>query len=261
MVRFGDVLFNGSRFIFWMLSPILVFILVGMPLLDHRWRPWSSIIIFGIDATAVLLLLALYDSKRYWWAARGVTGVVFIAYLGYLGDEIQSGKPWRFGPRSEESPLNALLGLLIIGLPCLRYTLAGRFTWDRHRVPRDSSPLRDFYDPCPHCKRCLNEHEWTMFAGTAANKENKLLCDDFLAKAKARDWRSLRTFTDWEKASNYLEAFVLRCPPAGVLVVFLAHSGGNGARAVCFIEEIPDTDMPMIEDLRPGVWCSAPRES
>jgi hypothetical protein len=261
MAKLGDVLFNGSRFIFWALSPFLVFLIVGMPLLVDGWWPWSNILVFGLDAIAALLLLALYDNKRFWWASRGVTGVVFLAYLGYLVDESRSGKPWRLGPRSEESPVDALLGLLIIGLPSLRYTLAGRFSWDRHQVPRDFSPIRDFYLPCPHCSRSLNEHEWTDFAGTAANKESKLLCEEFLAKAKARDWRSLRTFPDWEETNDNLEALVFRCPPEGVLVVFLVRSGASGARELRFIEEIPYTDMAMIEDLRPGPWCSAPRDS
>jgi hypothetical protein len=61
---------------------------------------------------------------------RGVTGIVFVAFLAYLADEVRSGKPWRFGSRGEETPLDALLGLIIIGLPCLRYTLVGRFGSD-----------------------------------------------------------------------------------------------------------------------------------
>jgi hypothetical protein len=59
--------------------------------------------------------------------ARAVTALVFPFFLMYLADEIRSGKPWRRSPRYRESPLNALIGLLTIGLPCLRYTLIGRF--------------------------------------------------------------------------------------------------------------------------------------
>ncbi len=124
MPKFGEILFSGSRVVFLALSPFLILFLIGMPLLVDRWWPWSSLLVFALDAMAVLLLLALYDGKRFWWAARGVTAIVFLSFVVYLADEIHSKKPWRFG---QESPLEALLGLVIVGLPCLRYTLAGQF--------------------------------------------------------------------------------------------------------------------------------------
>ena len=98
-----------------------------MTLRVDSWSDTSTLVVLGLDACALLLLLALYDLKRFWWAGRGATGIVFIAFVAYFADEIHSGKPWRFGSRSEETPLNALLGLIFIGLPCLRYTLTGRF--------------------------------------------------------------------------------------------------------------------------------------
>jgi hypothetical protein len=122
--KFGEVLFSGSRIVFWAVSPFLVLFVGAMPLLVDGWWPWSSVLVFALDAIAVLLILALYDVKRFWWAARGVTAIVFLFFIVYFADEIRSGTPWRLG---DESPLEALLGLLIVGLPCLRYTLVGRF--------------------------------------------------------------------------------------------------------------------------------------
>ena len=122
--KFGKVLFSGSRFIFWVLSPFLLLFVFAMPFVVHEWWPWSNVLVFALDAIVVLLLLALYDVKRFWWAARGVTAIVFLSFVVYLADQIRSGKPWRFG---QEPPLEALLGLLIVGLPSLRYTLVGRF--------------------------------------------------------------------------------------------------------------------------------------
>jgi hypothetical protein len=130
VAHFGKVLFSGSRFIFWALSPFLLLFVVVMPLMVDSWSPKSNPLVFGLDVCALLLILALYDPKRFWWAGRGVTGIVFVAFLAYLADEVHSGKPLRIGFRSEGTPLNALLGLIFIGLPCLRYTLAGRFRSD-----------------------------------------------------------------------------------------------------------------------------------
>jgi hypothetical protein len=127
VAHFGKVLFSGSRFIFWALSPFLLLFVVVMSLKVDSWSATSSLLILGLDACALLLILALYDLKRFWWAGRGVTGIVFVAFLAYFADEIHRGQPWRFGPHSEDTPLNALMGLIVIGFPCLRYTLVGRF--------------------------------------------------------------------------------------------------------------------------------------
>jgi hypothetical protein len=83
------------------------------------------VLVSGLDLAVLLLVVALYDPQRFNWAARGVTGIVFLAFVAYLIDELLSGKSWRFGTRRET--LEALLGLLIVGLPCLRYSLVGRF--------------------------------------------------------------------------------------------------------------------------------------
>jgi hypothetical protein len=72
---------------------------------------------------------ALYDARRFWWAARSVTAIVFAAYAAYLIDEFfLSGRPFAPTPRSVASPWNSLLGFLAIGLPALWYTLFGKFS-------------------------------------------------------------------------------------------------------------------------------------
>jgi hypothetical protein len=55
--------------------------------MTDSWSVTSISLVSGLDVTALLLVLALYDSKRFWWAGRGVTGIIFLAYLLYLGDE------------------------------------------------------------------------------------------------------------------------------------------------------------------------------
>ncbi len=65
------------------------------------------------------------------WAIRIVTGLIFTGYLCYLIYEwgFDTEKGLGLGSRrSEATPINSLLGFLIIGLPCLWFTVLGRFT-------------------------------------------------------------------------------------------------------------------------------------
>jgi uncharacterized protein YegJ (DUF2314 family) len=133
---FGRTLFSGSRFIFWALAPVLLLFAGSNLLFIDNWTGTSIAVVAALDAGCLLLVLVLYDPKRFHWAARGLTGMVFATYLAYLVYEfVLSGKPWlRRTPRGEAAPINALLGFVIIGLPALRYTLVGRFSFRESNV-------------------------------------------------------------------------------------------------------------------------------
>jgi hypothetical protein len=75
---------------------------------------------FSFDVTAALLMTMLYDPSRFWWAGRSVTAIVFLAYVLYVVDEIRAG--------TMKERIESVAGLLVIGLPSLRYTLNGRFS-------------------------------------------------------------------------------------------------------------------------------------
>ncbi len=118
-MAFGKTLFSGSRFIFWTLTPILFLVLVWMPFSIEKWDATRVAVVVAIDSVSLLLILALYDPKCFYWAARGVTALVFLAYVAYVIDELfVSGK----------ALFQSLCGLVIIGLPALWYTLWGRFS-------------------------------------------------------------------------------------------------------------------------------------
>jgi hypothetical protein len=134
MSRFGKTLFSGSRFIFWSLAPILALSGVLLPFLVAEWTVSSFFFVVLIEASLVALILGLFNPLRFRWATRCVTGVVFCLYLYYAIEEVfLSGKGLKsgFGSRAEASPLNAILGFIVIGLPCLWYTLFGRFSLKR----------------------------------------------------------------------------------------------------------------------------------
>ena|SRR2546430_6590438 len=143
MSRFGQTLFSGSRFTFWSLAPILALSAVLLPFLAGKWTVSSFFFVVPIEALFVALILALFNPQRFWWATRSVTGIVFCLYLDYAIEEVfLSGKGWEvgFGSRAEASPLNAILGFIVIGLPCLWYTLFGRFSLKRADRSDGSDP-------------------------------------------------------------------------------------------------------------------------
>lgn len=131
MSVFGKTLFGGSRFIFWALVPILLFCGAVLPFLVAEWTAPRVIFVSVVEAFLLCLILGLYKPQRFRWATRCATGVAFCVYLAYLVDEVflRSKSAGVFsGSRSEASPRNAVAGFIAIGLPCLWYTIFGRFS-------------------------------------------------------------------------------------------------------------------------------------
>jgi hypothetical protein len=125
---FGEIAFSGSRFIFWCLAPVLG-VCAGVPLLLDDWNITKIIAATGWSACCILAIPAIFDSQRFWWAARGVTAIIFFCYLSYLITEaVLSGGSFTPTRRSDASPYNSVIGFIIIGLPALWYTLFGRVT-------------------------------------------------------------------------------------------------------------------------------------
>lgn len=124
-------MFGGSRFIFRALAPVLLCCGVALPFLVAKWDASRVIFVSLAEAFLLSLILALYDPLRFRWAARCVTGVVFCAYLMYVVDEVLLGGKGAgvgSGVRSGPSPTRAVAGFVAIGLPCLWYTIFGRFS-------------------------------------------------------------------------------------------------------------------------------------
>lgn len=128
VTTFGEALFSRSPFLFWALAPFLCLGLwaVGSPL--EPWREadvLGTVVTLACDAAAMLLLLALWPHHRMPGVRRGLTGVVALAYGAY------AFVTWNPGllPAGAEpgDPFRALIGLVVIGVPCFWYTLTG--TW------------------------------------------------------------------------------------------------------------------------------------
>ena len=136
MSRFGKTLFGGSRFIFWSLAPVLALCAVALPLFITRWTGTAFLMVSLSEVLLLALILALFDPRRFNWAARCVTAIVFCGCLAYAVDAIFFAGDSADAP----SPKNAVTALITIGLPCLWYTLLGRFSRQVEHGVKSSEP-------------------------------------------------------------------------------------------------------------------------
>jgi hypothetical protein len=106
--------------VFWVFLPIVVLLVFSLVISFESMPPAGKVVAVGVGAMGVLLLLATYDAARFGWAIRLLGAAVFAGYTLYLVSEIQAGHAFRLDePRSVASPKNALLGLVLFGLPGL----------------------------------------------------------------------------------------------------------------------------------------------
>jgi len=132
MSGFGHTLFGGSRFVRWTLTPFVLVFAIFMPLCIDDWTLTSAVVMGGLELMCLSILAGFWLPARFgYWAFRVLTGLVFTVYLAYLIEEFFfTDKPFSLSSRSgSASPLNALLGFLLIGLPSLLFTLFGRFSF------------------------------------------------------------------------------------------------------------------------------------
>lgn len=126
---FGEVAFSGSRIVFWGTAPVLLAAAVALPLSVEDWTSTRAVLSVALSFVCLLAIPALRDARRFRFAARSVTGLVFLAYVAsLLAEAAEEGADLRPTPRSDASLFNATKGLLVIGLPCLWYTVFGRFS-------------------------------------------------------------------------------------------------------------------------------------
>jgi hypothetical protein len=114
---------------FWVLAPVMlgsaaIVVANDAPTLTGR------IIGYGIALTLILATVGLASPVRFAWALRGVAIAILLAYGSYVVSEfvaVVHGKAvgWS-GGRGEVSLRNALLGLLVFGVPAARYIYVGR---------------------------------------------------------------------------------------------------------------------------------------
>jgi hypothetical protein len=133
MTTFGRTLFGGSRFIFWCVGPLVLLCGLGcaicapFALASKDWKAGTALVLLGV--CGICLFLGLLNRKRFLWAARVVTGIIALCYVLYFVETFFFEKQALAPPqkRSEATPWNAIMGFIVIGLPCIWFTIRGRF--------------------------------------------------------------------------------------------------------------------------------------
>ncbi len=131
MSQFGRTLFKGGGFIRWTLSPFILLFAVLMPLCVDEWTSTRVLFMAGVELICFLFLAGFWLPSRLGnWAFRLFAGLVALAYAAYFVYEFYfSNKALTVtGSRGDDSPFNALLGLLVIGVPSFLFAVLGRFT-------------------------------------------------------------------------------------------------------------------------------------
>lgn len=141
MSTFGNTLFGGSRFIRWTLTPFLILTALLMPLAGQKAEISGVLILIGLEVVLVALLAGLWLPAAFGrWCFRLVTAAVFSACLAFMISGFYVSKQSSTAARraNKQSPYEGLPAFLFIGLPCLWYTLTGRFSL-RPEAPQEQS--------------------------------------------------------------------------------------------------------------------------
>lgn len=132
---------------------------VFMPLAMSDWDVAKAIVIVLIEIAAVAMLAGFWLPERIGSVAfRIVAAIVFLGYTAYVVSVYQEwmcGEAPLVGRKSQASPLMALLGTVVVGLPSLVYALKGRFTF-REDAAVHREYIKLLLQPdWQHCERLL----------------------------------------------------------------------------------------------------------
>ena len=145
MVNYLEELANKPKrwWGFWAIAPLLILTCLSMTLVAYDREGQTGLgraLVILCDVAGVLLVLGLWDARRFFWCFRLIGLLVFLAYGWYIYDEVlTSDKPF-FGKthqRGEASPINSLLGFAFIGIPALLFAVKPSVIRDQLGKPSD----------------------------------------------------------------------------------------------------------------------------
>ncbi len=130
----------------WILSLSLVYLSIYLFAFLGRegWDVYEITFQLGVILIAFGTLAYTVSPKRFAWGLRLVTFVIFLSFFSYFFNQFvvqQSAFAFTVS-RSSTTTFNALLGFLIIGVPCLMYSLWGSI-WGNIQKNRDDEIERN----------------------------------------------------------------------------------------------------------------------
>ena len=122
---------NDTPTIFWILAPFLLIFMISMPFLIPVWNVSAVITMISLESLSLLVFIGLFNPEKFHFAWRGVGLIIFLAYISYAIIMLIESKGAFTIPkrRSETNVFNALLGLIVFGIPGLSYAIFGRLTF------------------------------------------------------------------------------------------------------------------------------------
>ena len=110
-----------------LVATILAIGMLAMPPLVPAWTRTATIVIIALELLCLQALLAVVLTGRARVLfMRTTAGSVFLTFLVYLVAElIASGGKITVARRSQASVLSALVGMIVIGWPCLKFAVRG----------------------------------------------------------------------------------------------------------------------------------------
>lgn len=105
---------------------MLVFSAIIIPCVID-WTPVAGVFAVVWSIGCILGILALRDARRYWWAARSLTALIFLSYVLHVIKMFAT----------TSTSLDPIMGLVVIGGPCLWYTVFGRFSLRTKDLPEE----------------------------------------------------------------------------------------------------------------------------
>jgi peptidoglycan/LPS O-acetylase OafA/YrhL len=142
-----EQLTSGKRIFFWGIVPVGAVLLGLMTLSFSDWTLKRAILIAWVDLTFLCFAIGLYNPQRLRWAMGLAMASVFLSYCAYVLDQffLNRSKDWPRG-HGAVSPLNALLGLLYIGLPALSGAIV---CFRRRKAPARQNEFEPVNGPDP----------------------------------------------------------------------------------------------------------------
>ena len=119
----GEIVFGGSRFVRWTIGPAAALAAVGMSTNLFSGTLTETVLRFGVVAILGALTLGVLVPRLGPVLGRVVALGVFVACCLYVVDMFSTDNAPTSGARSEPSRANAILAMLVFGLPSLGFAV------------------------------------------------------------------------------------------------------------------------------------------